>query len=413
MNLFNNIPQAIEDLKQGKIIIVIDDENRENEGDFVFMGELITPEVINFMITHGKGLICSPISEQIAKKFDLIPMVNNNTDPLNTSFTVTIDYLDTGTGISAESRARTIKMLTDKDTNQYDFRRPGHVFPLIAKEGGVLVRDGHTEAAVDLAKLCGFQPVGVICEILNSDGTMARLSDLIIIAQQFNLKIITIKDLIEYRKKFDKLVKLEVKVKLPNEFGDFDILGYSTIIDKLEYLAIVKGEFPLSNSQQIPLVRVHSECMTGDVFRSKRCDCGEHLSKSLEKINQENLGVVIYLRQEGRGIGLFNKLKCYKLQELGYDTVEANLKLGFKTDLREYFIAAQILKDLGIYKVRLITNNPNKISDLNKNGIEVVERIAVDTTVFKENKNYLLTKRKKLGHIITNERCNNDLSRNV
>lgn len=395
--MFNTIDEALTDLKEGKVIIVCDDEDRENEGDFIALAEKTSPEVINFMVTHGRGLVCVPIEEELAHKLDLIPMVSKNTDPHGTAFTVSIDHKFSTTGISAFERSATILSLLDPESKAADFKRPGHIFPLIAKRGGVLRRTGHTEAAVDLAKLCGAKPAGVICEIMNEDGTMARVPQLRKIADELNVKMITIKDLIEYRNKKDNLIKREVEINLPTEFGDFKAVGYSNLVDEKEHIALVKGEI---DPETPVLVRVHSECLTGDVFGSYRCDCGPQLHAALNQINQAVNGVLLYMRQEGRGIGLLNKLRAYKLQEEGYDTVEANEKLGFGADLREYGIGAQILKDLGIKKMLLLTNNPRKIKGLKGYDLEVVERVPLQMEIRKENANYLRTKHDKLGHLL-------------
>jgi 3,4-dihydroxy 2-butanone 4-phosphate synthase / GTP cyclohydrolase II len=394
--MFNTIEEALSDLKEGKVIIVCDDEDRENEGDFIALAEKTTPSVINFMVTHGRGLVCVPIEEGLAQKLDLMPMVSKNTDPHGTAFTVSIDHKFSTTGISAYERSATVLSMLDPEAKASDFKRPGHIFPLIAKKGGVLRRTGHTEAAVDLARLCGSKPAGVICEIMNEDGTMARVPQLRKIADELNVKMITIKDLIEYRNKKDNLVKREVEINLPTEFGTFKAVGYSNLVDDKEHVALVKGEI---DPETPVLVRVHSECLTGDVFGSYRCDCGPQLHAALSQINQAGNGVLLYMRQEGRGIGLLNKMRAYKLQEEGYDTVEANEKLGFGADLREYGIGAQILKDLGIKKMMLLTNNPRKIKGLKGYDLEVIERVPLQMEMRKENANYLRTKHDKLGHM--------------
>ncbi|MCQ6267071.1 bifunctional 3,4-dihydroxy-2-butanone-4-phosphate synthase/GTP cyclohydrolase II [Fictibacillus sp. WQ 8-8] len=395
--MFHSIEEAVQDLVMGKPVIVVDDEDRENEGDFVAIAEKVTPETVNFMAKYGRGLICAPIDEQLAAKLELSPMVSHNTDPHGTAFTISIDHKSTTTGISALERAVTIQKMVEEESKGADFKRPGHIFPLIAKKGGVLQRAGHTEAAVDLAILAGCKPAGMICEIMNEDGSMARVPELQEIAREHDLKFITIKDLIQYRNQKEKLVAKEVEIKLPTEYGEFTAIGFTNLIDDKEHVALVKGTI---DPDQPVLVRVHSECLTGDVFGSRRCDCGPQLHAALRQIQEADTGVLLYMRQEGRGIGLLNKMKAYKLQEEGYDTVEANEKLGFAPDLRNYGIGAQILKELGIKKMRLLTNNPRKITGLKGYDLEVVERIAIQTPSNKDNENYLKTKQTKLGHLL-------------
>lgn len=398
MNL-NKISEAIEDIKAGKCVIVVDDEDRENEGDFLTAACNATPEMINFMATYGRGLICVPLTKQRCYELELEPMVGKNTASHETNFTVSVDLLGHGctTGISATDRSKTVKALVNTKMHAQDFGRPGHIFPLIAKEGGVLRRAGHTEAAIDLARLAGFEEAGLIVEIMKEDGEMARIPDLVEMAKKFNLKIITIKDLIKYRLENESLIRKEVSVKLPTEWGTFDMIAYTQINTGEHHLALVKGKW----EQDEPiLVRVHSSCVTGDIFGSCRCDCGGQLHKAMDMIEKEGKGCVLYMNQEGRGIGLINKLHAYKLQEQGFDTVEANLKLGFKMDERDYGIGAQILRDLGISKMRLMTNNPTKRAGIIGYGLEVVENIPIEIKSNEHNELYLVTKRDKMGHVL-------------
>jgi 3,4-dihydroxy 2-butanone 4-phosphate synthase/GTP cyclohydrolase II len=396
---FNTIEEAIEDIKHGKCVIVVDDEDRENEGDFLTAASNATPEMINFMATHGKGLICAPITQQRCEDLQLDLMVGKNTASHETNFTISVDLLGHGctTGISATDRSKTVMALINPAMKPEDFGRPGHIFPLMAKEGGVLRRAGHTEAAVDLARLSGFEEAGLIVEIIREDGEMARLPDLEIIAQKFNLKLICIKDLIEYRLKHESLIRKEVSVKLPTEWGDFDMIAYTQVDTGENHLAIIKGTW---EKDEPVMVRVHSSCMTGDIFGSCRCDCGPQLHKAMEMIEKEGKGCIIYMNQEGRGIGLVNKLKAYRLQEQGFDTVEANLKLGFKMDQRDYGIGAQIIRDLGITKMKLMSNNPTKRAGIIGYGLEIVENISIEIDANIHNQNYLQTKRDKMGHAI-------------
>ncbi len=398
----STIEEAIEDIKAGKVIIVVDDEDRENEGDFLTAAENATPEVINFMATHGKGLICAPITAKRCDELKLELMVGNNTATHETNFTVSVDLIGHGctTGISASDRSRTVMALTDPNTTPEDLGRPGHIFPLRSQEGGVLRRAGHTEAATDLAEMAGFYPAGVIVEIMKDDGEMARLYDLFEIAEKFNLKIISIKDLIAYRLRTETLIKKEVAVKLPTQWGDFEMVAYTQLDTGDHHIALVKGTW---EENEPVLVRVHSSCITGDIFGSCRCDCGPQLHRAMEMIDKEGKGVVIYMNQEGRGIGLINKLHAYNLQENGFDTVEANLKLGFKMDQRDYGIGAQILRSLGITKMRLMSNNPTKRAGLVGYNLEIVESVAIEISSNVHNELYLKTKRDKMGHSIMKE----------
>lgn len=393
----NKIEEAVEEIKQGKVVIVVDDEDRENEGDFVAAARTVTPEMINFMATHGRGLICAPLVEDRCEELGLDLMVRSNNAAYETPFTVSVDLIGHGctTGISASDRAKTVQALINPETKPEELGKPGHIFPLKARKGGVLRRAGHTEAAIDLARMAGFEPAGVIVEIMNVDGTMARLPDLLEIAKKFNLKIISIKDLIAYRLKNETLIKREVQIKLPTEFGNFDMVAYKQTTNDMDHLAIIKGKW---EKDEPILVRVHSSCMTGDIFGSCRCDCGPQLHKSMEMIEEAGKGVIVYMNQEGRGIGLLNKLKAYKLQEEGLDTVQANIELGFKADQRDYGIGAQILRDLGVSKIRLMSNNPKKRTGLIGYGLEIVENVAIEIESNIHNQGYLQTKRDKLGH---------------
>lgn len=393
----NLIQEAIEDIKKGKVVIVVDDEDRENEGDFVAASELVTAEMINFMATHGRGLICAPLVESRCDELGLNMMVDKNTDSFETAFTVSIDLIGHGmtTGISASDRAKTIKALVSPNTKAEELGRPGHIFPLKAKSGGVLRRTGHTEASIDLARLAGFQPAAVIVEIMNEDGTMARLPELFKIAKKFDLKIVSIKDLIAYRMTNESLITKEVEVDLPTDYGNFRLIDYKQTTTGQEHLALVKGEW---DKDEPVLVRVHSSCMTGDIFGSCRCDCGPQLHKAMQMIEEAGKGVIVYMNQEGRGIGLLNKLKAYKLQEQGRDTVEANLELGFKMDQRDYGIGAQILRALGVTKMKLLSNNPKKRTGLSGYGLEIVENIPIEIQSNVHNELYLRTKKDKMGH---------------
>jgi len=399
---FNTINEAVEDIKNGKMVVVVDDPDRENEGDFVMAAELVTPEHVNFITKEGRGILCLPIIRNKAEELGFDLMVKNNTSLHRTPFGVSIDYRHgTTTGVSAKDRAITINKSIDETSTANDFAKPGHIFPLIARRGGVLKRAGHTEAVVDLVKLAGLKPAGILCEITDEDGTMARLPRLIEIAKKFDMKIVTIADLIEYRRFREKLVKRKVEVDLPSKFGGFKLHLYENILDPQDNpIALVKGD--VVNDKPV-LVRVHSECLTGDVFGSKRCDCGDQLSTAMQMVEREGRGVILYMRQEGRGIGLVNKLLAYQLQEQGKDTVEANEALGFKPDLRDYGTGAQILKDLGLKKIRLMTNNPKKIIGLKGYDLEIVERVPIEIPPNEVNENYLKTKKERLGHLLNNK----------